>query len=95
MTPQEFETAYQEWKKHRASAAVRFSSDTAAGLDCPAVRKIVEGAPTRLLVEKLRQGDFFLNPVLAQIYELEQPPGFEDGMSEQAVSVLWLNYLDE
>jgi hypothetical protein len=96
-----FQRCYEEWQGHVRRPEVRISSRTEDYLRCPAFEKIVElGEPALpFIMEKLRQGDFFLHHAAGRITGLDivrERAGQEGSLvGEQGLAELWLRWWQE
>lgn len=94
---QAFESLYEDLQKHQES--VMMSSRTPDYLDCAAYRRIVERGEDFLpfIVEKIREGDFFLNQAMTEITEVDIQSYFpeEETLGEQDRSRQWLRWWEE
>ena len=96
---EDFEALYLRLKEYQQGPEVQVSSRPQDYLGGAAYQQIVsrgnEFLP--LLVEKVREGDFFLNGALAEITGVDIRKKYSDArpLGEQGASALWLRWWDE
>ena len=94
-----FERLYRELQRYRRSWAVKVSSRTDVHNDCEAFRKIVARGEDFLpfIVEKIEEGDFFLNQAMMEITGVNVRALYpdEEVVGEQGTSRLWVRWWKE
>ncbi len=96
----EFEHLYQGLQDFRTQLHVRVSSRTSDYNACAAFTQIVQKGSAYLpyIVEKLQDGDFFMNQAMAEITQIDVRKYFDEHPwegGEQHTSKLWLRWWHE
>ncbi len=96
VAPKTFDQLYAELEEYRETPSVSISSRTDDHNDCEAFREIVRRGDEFLpqIVEKIEEGDFFLNQAMEQITGINIREIFPDEptLGEQDASLLWLRW---
>ncbi len=94
-----FDRLYRKLQRYRRSWAVQISSRTEDHNDCEAFRKIVARGEDFLpfIVEKIEEGDFFLNQAMREITGVDVRAFYPDEktVGEQSASRLWVRWWQE
>ena len=97
-----FELYYQEFKNFQNKPDVQITSDIRTHINCEPFRQIIAGGKDNLpfIIEKIRDGDFFLNYAMEEITGVSICEYFKKCkeqklVSEQDYSILWLEWWDE
>ncbi|MCP3998108.1 MAG: hypothetical protein GY722_24060 [bacterium] len=96
VAPKTFDQLYAELEEYRETPPVSISSGIDDHNDCEAFREIVRRGDEFLpqIVEKIEEGDFFLNQAMEQITGIDIREIFPDEptLGEQDASRLWLRW---
>lgn len=92
-----FDRLYAEWLRFLEGKELRHSSRPADYTCHPAYEGIVGlgAAALPLIVEKLREGQFFLNAAMARITGVDRRRQLPPAVSEQEVARRWVQWWEE
>ena len=92
-----FDRLYEEWLRFLESPELRHSSRPSDYARYPAYEGMVElgAAALPLIVEKLREGQFFLNTAMARITGMDLRRQMPPVTSEQEVARRWVQWWEE
>ncbi|MCP3998540.1 MAG: hypothetical protein GY722_26250 [bacterium] len=96
VAPKTFDQLYAELEEYRETSPALISSRTSDQNDCEAFREIVGRGEEFLpqIVEKIEEGDFFLNQAMEEVTGIDIREVFPDErpFGEQEVSRLWIQW---